>query len=260
MRFKDLNDWLHFVRHANIEQLENIINSDFYLYEFLDNREDIKLKSELIIECQQKLKGTKIEDAFWSDTLGYIDNESLTDEVFNYFYKNNVAITALGHLPLKDEFLWRLAEQVEESILTLGVRYYTDDKYSVEEFRNFLLKFTTYDWLWNTLISTNTNNPNKDKVLKKILFSATDFDNYKQKLIEQSIEKNLKVTKRVNVINKYYRINNPRYLRGVSQNPITPLSILEELINVKNIKYARDIRQFASENIRKRKLDARNRG
>lgn len=260
MRFKDVNNWLNFVRNANIEQLEGMIKRDFYLHEFLDNKEDIKVESNLIIECQQKLNGTKIEDELWSDTLGFIDNESLTDEVFNYFYENNVAITALGHLQLKDEFLWLLVDQVEESILTLGIRYFTEDKYSVEEFRKFLLKFTTCDWLWNILISTNINNPDKDKVLKKTLFSSTNLDNYKQKLIEQSIERNLKNTERTKIIIKYYKINKPRYLRGIAQNPITPLNILEELITIRNIRYAKDIRQFASENIRIGKLDYRSKG
>lgn len=260
MRFKDVKDWLNFVRNANIEQLEEMIKTDFYLNEFLDNKEDIKVESNLIIVCQQKLKGTKIEDKLWSNTLWFIDNESLTNEVFNYFYENNVAITALGHLPLKDEFLWLLVGQVEESILTLGIRYFTEAKYSVEDFRNFLLKFTTCDWLWNTLISTETSNPDKDKVLKKTLFSSTNFDNYKQKLIEQSIERNLRSTNRIKIINKYYKINNPRFLRGIAQNPITPLNILVELINIKNIRYARDIRQLASENIRKRRSSCKHKG
>lgn len=163
MRFIDLNDCLRFVRESNIEQLENIIKDDFCLYEFLDNKEDVNVKSDLIVECQQKLKGTKIEDEFWSDALRFIDNEYLTDEVINYFFKNNIAIMSLGHLPLKDKFLWCLVDYVEESILTLGIRYFTEDKYSAEEFRNFLLRFSRVDWLWNRLISTGSNNLRKRK-------------------------------------------------------------------------------------------------
>lgn len=101
MRFKDISDCFRFVKEAEVEELEKVVNNNFYLYEHIANREEVKVSSHILQECQQKLKGTKCENEFWSDVLGFIDNESITDEVFNYFIENDVAIVALSNIKKK---------------------------------------------------------------------------------------------------------------------------------------------------------------
>jgi hypothetical protein len=46
---------------------------------------------------------------------------------------------------------------------------------------------------------------------------------------------------------------NPEYLLAISQNSITPIYILESLINMKKIKYANQIRNFSKINLNNRK-------
>lgn len=61
IRFKDINHWLHFVRDASIKQLEDIIKSDFYLCNFLDNKEDIRVNSDLMLNASKNLRVQKLK-------------------------------------------------------------------------------------------------------------------------------------------------------------------------------------------------------
>ncbi|HEX3045560.1 MAG TPA: hypothetical protein VHY08_12445 [Bacillota bacterium] len=95
----------------------------------------------------------------------------------------------------------------------------------------------------------STFNEEKRKILVKSIFSLTSFIDLKRTLTELSIEKHLSKTKSINQINKYYKLNNFRYLKAIAGNPITPELILNELTNVKDVKYAIQIRNLASKNL-----------
>jgi len=174
----------------------------------------------------------------------------------NHLINNHIAIQTLGHLPLSDKFLLKIAYQVDEAVITLGKRYFIDENYSSYDFVELLRKFKDNEWLWRVLINMDYTSNEKRRILLKSLFSLTNFEELKRLVIEQSIEKHLTKTKSIKQINKYYKSNNCRFLRAIAENPVTPSYILNELRNIKNAKYANQIRTLANKNLSMRMQQA----
>jgi hypothetical protein len=252
MKFENVYEWINFNIEQPIESLNTLISDEYNLYEDIEDQNNYIVDSNLLLFCLGKFKGAKIEDSFWSNTLCFLDNDWFPETIFNYLYENKLALTTMCHLPLRDEFLWKLVNTEEEAILTLGTRYYTLEKYSIDAFERFLLRFKTCNWLWRCLISTTTSDTKKKKLFRRLLFNNTKFHDYKVLIIEKTIEERLKKTHCIKLINKYYKLNNCRYYVGIAQNPNTPINILEELLQLKNVKYAKLIREFSLNNINKR--------
>jgi hypothetical protein len=104
------------------------------------------------------------------------------------------------------------------------------------------------------LLYVKTNNIYKRKTLIKSLFLQTDFTDLKESVIEEITEGILSRTSRIDVIIKHYAIDKPRYLRGIAQNPFTPKDILTDLSYVGNIKFAKQIRQMALDNLKTKEV------
>lgn len=253
MKFNNIVEWISYLNGESIEKLFTLIPKRYNLYEQIEDWTKYKVDRDLLLSCLNKFKDTYLEETFWSNVVCFIDNESFLDEIFDYLMDKSLAQITLCHLPLKDEFLWRLIDVEEEAILTLGKRYYTDDKYSLDELRKFLLQFKTCDWLWRSLIDINIKDSQKKKLFRRMLFAETDFHDYKYLLVERAIESKLQVTSSVVLIKRYYKTGNYRFFRGIAQNPNTPNDILEELLNIEKVKYAKQIRNFALENIKSNK-------
>ena len=252
MSFKNIIVWLNFVAEEPIEELKLLLNDDYNLYECLEDETRYKVDSRVLFFCWKKFNKTEMEEAFWSNTVCFIDNDSFPDEIFNYLLENKLALVTLCHLPLKDDFLWRLIEVEDEPIITLGKRYYCDDKYSLSDLQFFLLCFETNVWLWCTLIDLETTDIKKERLFRKMLFKKTEFRDYQLRLLEKTIEKRLIKSSSAKVITKHYRSNNYRYLRGIAQNPKTPIEILEEMLKLEKVKYAKLIRNYALQNFERR--------
>lgn len=249
MKFENVIDWFSFVNNASLADLRVIITDEFYLYKYLHSQDICILNENLINTVKEKLKGTELEERFWSECLFYIHKDSLNDELIDYLITNRISILKLGHLLLPDKFLLRIANQVDEAVLTLGKRYYTDKNYSSYDFAELLKNFKDNEWLWRSLVNMDSECDEKRRVLLKSLFSITDFKELKRLVVEQQIEKHLAKTKSTKQIEKYYRTNNFCYIRAIAENPITPIYILNELVNIKNVKYANQIRTLASKNL-----------
>ncbi|NLM47981.1 MAG: hypothetical protein GX198_04090, partial [Epulopiscium sp.] len=58
---------------------------------------------------------------------------------------------------------------------------------------------------------------------------------------------------RIGTILYYYKTKEPEYLLAIAQNPISPADILENLMNIEQVSYAKKIRSFAKEYLDKKK-------
>lgn len=183
-------------------------------------------------------------------TLPFIKVDCLTDDLLEYLITQKIAVDTLAHLSLPDKYLWMLTQYAEEALITLGKRYFISDNYSVEEFSSLLKQAPSTYWLWSSLLFVTTNNVYKRKTLIKSLFLLTDFADLKENVIEEITEGILSRTSRIDVIIKHYAIDKPRLLRGIAQNRFTPKDILIELSHVENVKFAKQIRQMSSDNLK----------
>ncbi|NLT52780.1 MAG: hypothetical protein GXX85_17895 [Ignavibacteria bacterium] len=252
MKFQNIIDWLEFVNETSIENLNEIFHSEYGVYFSLENYERLIIKESLLTHIKNKLSQTDIEEKFWNSILNYIHTNSLTEKILNYLIDNKIALLALGHHSLDDIYLWKLVDDVDEAVLTLGKRYCLNNKYSTLEFKEFLKKFSNNKWLWETLINLKCPDIDKQRELRKLLFSNTSFDDLKNAFIEEKISLKLRSVKRERIIRKYYNMNNPKYWNAIAQNPSTPIDILSELVDLKNSKYANQIRKNAKNNLQKK--------
>lgn len=253
MEYENIIKWLQFVERMAVNDLKEIINEDLYLDEHLKNVEKSQVNQLTLNSIKTKLQGSKIENLFWEKTLLFISIESLKDELIEYFINNKIALDILGHLPLPDKHLRSIANVSEEAVVTLGKRYYIEDKYMDYEFEKFINDYTNCYALWSTILSLRPSKNKKRKILIKRLFLNTDFDDLKKRVIEENKEKTLIKTKKIEMIEECYKTRKEGFLKAIAQNPATPQYILTELAIIKNVKYANIIRGYANRNLEMQK-------
>lgn len=252
MQYKNIFEWICFLLGCSTEKILSIIDEKFSLENYVVDIEVTDIDSMELLNLKNKFQGTKIENLIWEELLQFINPKLLPNELIDYFIENEIALSILGHLPLDDMFLWKLVGVSGEAILTLGKRYYLNDVYTNENFTFMLEKFKDNYELWNMLLDIIPHNGEKRKILIKNLFIYTNFEELKRMIIEENIENMLKKTQIVSIIKKKFACNNYRYLRGIAQNPITPISLLENLTEIKDVKYAKQIRDYAKANLTRR--------
>lgn len=255
MRFANVNDWFNYVKDTSLEDLRQLMGEWLNLEKYLDDVSKVKVSPIEIATARSKLNGTDLEEQFWDQSLQYLEYNPGLDELLNYLIDNRIALLTLGHLSLPDQFLWRLVDDVDEAILTLGKRYYQNQKYSIEDFIWFLNKYHNKPWLWDSLLHGEllgygcSPDAGKSTILVKLLFAKTDFDDLKRYVIQTRIAKRLEKTSCQKLLLKYYRTNNPYYWRAIASNPAAPSFLLQELSIVEKVKYASQIRNLAKINL-----------
>lgn len=252
MEFNGIADWLRFVYENPRERVLAIFTEEFSLDEHIAFNDVAEIDELMLTEIQEKLRGSSAEQQFWTETLPYIHVNCFTEDLAEYWIENSIALETLGHLPLRDKFLWMLAGETEEALLTLGKRHYLKDDYTCIQLEALLKNSLNSHWLWSSLLSIKPNNNGKRKILVKNLFQLTEFEDLKGDVIEEITEEILSKTTRIDVIRKHYSTQHSRLLRGIAQNPSTPKEILSELANRTDTKFAKQIRQFASDNLKAR--------
>lgn len=249
-KFVNFSKFLYYINKHTIYDIENKIPNDFSIDDFVQELDYICIDNELILSIREKLMYSTIEDRFWSEVLPFLYNNSYCDELIEYLINNNLALTALAHLNLKDEHLIKLFDIADEAILTYGKRIYSSELYSIDEFDEFLRKFTTTYWLWSSLLKTPLVSNEKYKVLIKNLFSITSFADLKEQYLKDNIYRVLTYTNKLNLIEKYYQNGDNYYLKAISQNINTPINILGNLLNLSYGKYSKQIRNNAKETLK----------
>lgn len=252
--FENIIDWIGFVIKTSDNELNELISEDFALDSKIKNLVSIE-NDKIISDFKNKLQGHDFENEIWDETL-YHYPKQLPDEICLYLIENKIAITTLGHTRQSDKIMWILGKYVDEAALTLGKEIYNKESYSLDELNRLLETFYDMHWLWNSLIFENPSCSDKLDLFNGLLDKRDDFIDIKERKLELDVEKVLKQTNSVDLITKYFADNNPRFYQLIAQNPYTPIDLLNELKDIKDIIFARNIRNYAIENIRNRKKNA----
>jgi len=157
----------------------------------------------------------------------------------------------LGHRPLPPRVLEVLAEmyQYPEAIITLGKQLYEDPETSITRFRSYLEGHTENGWLYRSLAHERASQAEKEQVLLDVS-ANTEWG----ETVRQIMELRLRVAEAEKAaddskLRQLFQSNEPAVLLALASNPHTPGEILQQLATVSRVKFARQIRNAAQEQL-----------
>lgn len=233
---------------------------DIYLKKILDGTVSIKnIFNENIIEgdVNEKLLEDYIgyciekkDDYCYDEVFNYIFEESFSDKIVEKMIEKNVGIDELVHKKIKDSVYFMLVEISNEARLIKAKDIYLTNSYSVMQFENFLKNYYL-DEIFEELRDLRACTEKKDILLHTTYKLSKDND-IKLDVEKRIIARKLRKETDVNILKKYIKENDYIYYLEIADNVYASKDILEELLKVKNIKFAREIKTRARNTIFKK--------
>lgn len=215
-----------------------------------DFERNVQHIEELMLFLKQHVE---IEKEVWESIVLDIPCELFSDKVIAHLYNNHIADIELAHLQLSDEWLKKYSKYDDEATITLGIRMYSNAQYSSNDFFEYIFKHQNDECMLEILLDNPMTNFAKANVLLNLCGSS---NSNRLRTLADEIRKCflLAFTQDVEMIRRaYLGQHSPYMLMAISQNIITPSEILNELVNVRNIKCASAIRANASTTLKVRK-------
>jgi hypothetical protein len=231
---------------------EGVLLEDIVRHLLENDEIAIRITQDTLFDIYNKVRNTPIEEAVWSRLISFYKTP-LPEEIVNDLINRRVAIIDLGHSKQEDKVMWRLAELVEEALLTLAIEIYTNDSYNDEVTEKLFKKFFHNAWMMETLAYKKPSSHNKKRI----------YENYIQMSVEKErLEKIVSVlevadrAKKNNLtpeeLSLLYKTGIPEVLLSLAENPITSIDLLTKLKDISGIKFAKQIRHQALLNIQKK--------
>ena len=211
--------------------------------ENLSGDDRISLSLQLQTELITRLYKCELEEEVWDSLLSVVSPNALSEDVFNYLIQNNISIITLCHMDLQDDWLIKLSVFDNAPLYTLATRYYTLDKYSLQDFR----------WLYDHILISNNDivvhlldifgNTSKRSLLISLCSDTKDFE-YKEFLEWHRVADQVRdITDGKTISSIYVKYSKAgTVLNEIAKNYNTPEEILMELSSIKGIKDSRKIR------------------
>lgn len=111
-------------------------------------------------DLYEAARGCSWEEAFWCGIVGVCPWPP-SELVVESLLARDIAIERIGHLMLSDRLLWRLAERVDEALLTLAKRRYEDPVYDHSAFEEVLNSFPNHEWMLQSLVGESVTSDTK---------------------------------------------------------------------------------------------------
>ncbi len=140
----------------------------------------------LYVEMADRVRGTPIEAGFWGTIL--VGPWVPPDSVIEDLLARDIETDLIGHLPLSDPRLWKLADLVPEALLTLAKRRYLGERYDQYRFQEVLKAYPTHEWMLSSLPELTPSHPTKAEILVTHLRSLPDpeqYTRYQSKVFEE---------------------------------------------------------------------------
>lgn len=109
-----------------------------------------RLIDRMLERLHRETRGMCWEPDFWSAVWEGLPTR-LPRKIAESLIRREINIDELGHLLLDDDLLWRLADRVDEALLTLAKRRYHQPRYDADAFEEVLYAFPTHDWMLRSL-------------------------------------------------------------------------------------------------------------
>ncbi len=121
----------------------------------------------LFRELLAAFRASAHESDLWFNLL--ISPFSPPEDVLEDLIQRDIHVTTIGHLPLSDRLLWKLADQVPEALLTLGKRRFLDPDCSPDRLEEVLHAYPHHRWLLNALQDLADEPSDKSRVVSRYL-------------------------------------------------------------------------------------------
>jgi hypothetical protein len=158
----------------------------------------------------------------------------------------------LAHRPLPRRVLEVLAElyRYPEALLTLGKQLYEDPSASMASFRAFLERHTDDGWLYETLAHSEPSTDKKEQALLSASAGTQWMDRVQQiRELKRNVQTASDTTDEI-LLRRLFQENQPEVWLALASNRHTPPYILQQLASVSDVKFARQIRAAALEQLR----------
>jgi hypothetical protein len=197
---------------------------------------------------QLHTRGSQEEQAYLPWLL---EHPEAPESVLLDFCDRGLFLDDLGHRPGPRRLLERLAakHRYPEAILTLGKQLYTDPAEPVSALRAFLTEHRDSPWLFTSLAHQEARPPEKEAVLLDLAANLPVGEEVQTIRAVRRQETRASVASDPAEIEQLYRLREPAVWRALAGNPQTPVHLLQELSEVKTVKYAREIRRLAQANL-----------
>ncbi|CAM4470032.1 hypothetical protein PAEN110709_20005 [Paenibacillus endophyticus] len=224
--------------------IDHILKDEYVASELTENR---------LFEVYNAVKHTDVEDEIWSKlSLSY--GGSLPKPIVMDLIDRKIAIMALGHTRQEHQVMWRLAELVDEALLTLAIDMYTIECFGIDPMASLLNKFCGNRWMLETLIYKNPSSLEKRSLLESAIQQNSHSVELQRLMI---VLDHAKLASRADLTNEQFyfllETNEPKVWLSLSQNENTPEAILHILLGAANIKNAKQIRHAARASLAKPK-------
>lgn len=218
----------------------------------------------LLESLAAKIRGLECEKNLWWGLLHVLDH-ALPESVAHDLIDREIHVTLLGHTRQTDEVQGRLADLVDEALLTIAKEFYTDNAHSIEEFESILKKHHDHHWMLSSLAHDAVSSPEKSALLEQFLMRHDDatylmetkrnvgnqrvspsYDNQEKCPVWMSVP----ISPAKDQLTELYGTREPEGLKLLASDAQTPVEILEELSNIRDIPMAAEIRRRADYNLR----------
>jgi hypothetical protein len=212
----------------------------------------LELTEDTVFEIYKTVKNSDVEEIVWR-RLVFLYDKPLTKQIVFDLIDRKIALLELGHTKQDYDVMWKLAEIVDEALLTLAIDIYTNRTFGIEETEILFNKFYDHKWMLETLIRTEPSSIEKRRLLEAALQRNIDADSLQRLL---TVMDNAKLARRndlsIEEFHALFQMNEPYVWLSLSINPKTPADILNRLVDVRDIKNAKRIRNSARINLRKK--------
>ncbi|PQV64480.1 hypothetical protein B1R32_105162 [Abditibacterium utsteinense] len=204
-------------------------------------------------ELHQKMRGQKCENNFW-DAVAYVLKHPLPDDIAFDLIEREIAIAQLAHSPQSEAVLWRLTPFLEEPILTLAKRAYTDSNRTLEEFQNVINEFSEPEWMMEIVAEWSASSLEKRQAFEKAV------ENHPEREKMLSLNPNIKqrsfafwdLLSYTERIEKLYGGYDFEKILSIARDDKTPDEILHELEELREFPEAAKVRAAARHTLRRR--------
>ena len=241
--------------NAILAKHEDIATGILQMCDDLNADERISLSSQFQNELRTCLATNKFEEDVWDRLLSVMSPNELSEDVLSYLIQNGISLPTLCHMQLQDKWLMKLIAYDDAPLYTLAKRYYLSDKYSMLDFFQFYDQYLRNRDEVSLQLLDIYGNADKRGFLIFLCSNNKEFE-YKERLQWHQVAdqvQSLTNSKEIESIYKAYR-NVGTVLAKVATNYFTSEEVLLELLSVKGITYANEIRKNSEKTLKMKRI------
>lgn len=133
-----------------------------------DGEIEFEITEDTVFEVYKTVKNTDVEEIVWRRVV-FLYDKPLTKQIVFDLIDRKIALVELGHTKQDYEVMWKLAEIVDEALLTLAIDIYTKRNFGIEETEILFNIFYDHTWMLETLIRNEPSSIEKRRLLEAAL-------------------------------------------------------------------------------------------